>query len=97
MTTRPWDFDVKDVKFKGVKFLHGDRDENCPLWHAEYLAERLPGCRLQVYKGDDHYAVTKSWLRLQTILRVVMDPNVLGLVKEFPKLRVMEKVTKLRR
>jgi hypothetical protein len=85
---------VKDIKFKGVKVLHGDRDANCPFSYVEYLAERLPGCRLKVYKGENHYAVAREWSRLQTILREIMDPNVLRLVKEFPKLRVMEKVTK---
>jgi pimeloyl-ACP methyl ester carboxylesterase len=76
LDTTSWGFDVKDIKFKGVKFFHGDQDLIFPLWHAEYLAERFPGSKLRVYQGEDHQAVTKGWVRLQTILVEIMNQSL---------------------
>lgn len=76
LSTRSWGLDVKDIGLKGVKIFHGQRDVSCPLWNTKYLAERLPGSRLRVYEGEDHYTVTKVCIRLQTVFVEIMNQSL---------------------
>jgi pimeloyl-ACP methyl ester carboxylesterase len=50
-----WGFDLDNAR--GVTIWHGDLDQNVPLAHGRWLAERLPGAELRVVEGEGHPSV----------------------------------------
>jgi pimeloyl-ACP methyl ester carboxylesterase len=50
-----WGFDLKETR--GVTIWHGDLDENVPLTHGQWLADRLPGAQLRVLEGEGHMTI----------------------------------------
>jgi pimeloyl-ACP methyl ester carboxylesterase len=51
--TRPWGFDVADVKVP-VRWWHGDADHIIPFAHGVHLVDRLPDAELVVLAGESH-------------------------------------------
>lgn len=51
--TRPWDFDLKDIKRK-IFLWHGDKDRNVPLPMAKYVAKNLPNVSAKFLPGAGH-------------------------------------------
>jgi pimeloyl-ACP methyl ester carboxylesterase len=51
---RPWGFDPDEIRVP-VRIWHGDEDRIVPLPHSTYLAERVPGARLEVVTGAGHF------------------------------------------
>jgi pimeloyl-ACP methyl ester carboxylesterase len=52
----PWGFDVADVAVPTL-FWHGDRDESCPLAHAQWMCARMPRASVVVQPGDGHLSI----------------------------------------
>lgn len=50
---QPWGFDVSAI-VAPVKVWQGTDDTMVPLFHAEQLAERLPGATLHLWPGEGH-------------------------------------------
>ena len=50
---RAWGFDLARVEVP-VQLWHGDRDDEVPLAHARWLAERIPGATLEVVEDAGH-------------------------------------------
>lgn len=59
LTSLDWGFRVEDIKYNGVKIWHGTKDRNAPIRMARYMAERLPGCVMHEYEGEDHFSTLK--------------------------------------
>lgn len=52
----PWEIDLASISAP-VTAHYGGRDENAPVSHGEYLADRLPNAELEVHADADHLAV----------------------------------------
>jgi pimeloyl-ACP methyl ester carboxylesterase len=50
---RAWDFGFEQIQTP-VQLWHGDCDENVPLHHSTYAAERIPHATLNVVEGAGH-------------------------------------------
>ena len=72
LITKPFGFEVEDIKYEGVKLWYGDEDANTPLRAGRYLARRLPGSTLKVYPGETHY-MTAALERGEEVLKEMMD------------------------
>ncbi|HEU5036289.1 MAG TPA: alpha/beta hydrolase [Nocardioides sp.] len=51
--TRPWGFDLADVRVP-VRWWHGDDDHIVPLRHGRHVVERLPDATMSVIGGESH-------------------------------------------
>ncbi len=51
--TRPWGFDLADVRVP-VRWWHGDDDHIVPLRHGRHAVDRLPDGTLTVIDGESH-------------------------------------------
>ena len=53
---RPWGFDLAQIRVP-VLLWHGDLDDEVPLAHARWLAERIPGASLEIVEGAGHLMI----------------------------------------
>jgi pimeloyl-ACP methyl ester carboxylesterase len=51
-----WGFEVSTIEVP-VLLWHGDQDEEVPLAHARWLAERIPGASLEIVEGAGHLMI----------------------------------------
>ena len=56
---QPWGFDPGGIT-RPVLLWHGTEDAFSPLFHARWLAERIPGAELQVAAGASHLTATET-------------------------------------
>jgi pimeloyl-ACP methyl ester carboxylesterase len=63
----PWGFRLEDIQVP-VHIWHGDADTSIPLVMAQYIADRIPGCRLTVYPGEGHFLLFDHWEEILTSL-----------------------------
>jgi hypothetical protein len=52
----PFDFEYIKQRAKKIVFIHSDNDPYCPLYHAEYLSNKL-GAELIVQEGQKHFSI----------------------------------------
>lgn len=55
----PWDFDLRDIRQK-VHIFHGDEDQICPRFMAEYLARTLPNASLHSVPKHGHFLLHRN-------------------------------------
>jgi len=53
---RPWGFDLGDLSTP-ITLWHGDLDLSCPLGHARWMADQIPGARLIIRPGEGHLSL----------------------------------------
>jgi pimeloyl-ACP methyl ester carboxylesterase len=53
---RAWGFDLARIEVP-VLLWHGDQDDDVPLAHAHWLAERIPGASLEMVAGAGHLMI----------------------------------------
>ena len=53
---RPWGFELERIEVP-VLLWHGDRDDEVPLAHARWVAERIPGASLEVVPDAGHLMI----------------------------------------
>ena len=51
--TRPWGFDLADVRVP-VRWWHGDDDHIVPFRHGQHVVDRLPDATMSVIDGESH-------------------------------------------
>lgn len=56
LSGRPWGFGLGEVTLP-VRIWHGDADRTVPLAHGRWLADRLPGARLEIVPGAGHFSL----------------------------------------
>lgn len=56
---RPWGFDPTDIRLP-VKIWHGSKDANAPLSAMQWLADRIPGAKLEVLDQKSHFQLGGS-------------------------------------
>jgi pimeloyl-ACP methyl ester carboxylesterase len=67
----PWGFDVSDIRVP-VYLWHGTRDVFSPVAHSRWLADRIPGARMELSMYRAHFGALEivppvlSWLSGQT-------------------------------
>ena len=58
--TRPWGFDVADVRVP-VTVWQGDLDLMVPFAHGQWLVRRLPGAQAQMARGHGHLSLVTRY------------------------------------
>lgn len=53
---KPWGFDLSDIQ-NDVILLHGGKDENVKPETAEFIAEQLPACRMDMKRDEGHLSL----------------------------------------
>lgn len=63
-----WGFEPEQIRIP-VCFWHGEDDNFSPVGHTRWLAERVPGCEVQVQSGTGHFGAMEilpqmlDWLK----------------------------------
>jgi len=56
---RPWGFDLADAL--RVAIWHGNRDDEVPLAHGQWLADRITGSELHVLPNEGHASIGRRF------------------------------------
>jgi pimeloyl-ACP methyl ester carboxylesterase len=60
LNTEPWGFNLKDIKYEGIRLWYGSADENTSPEMGRYMAERLPKAVYKEYPGETHYSIWRE-------------------------------------
>jgi len=69
--TSDWGFKLEDVGGE-VKLWFGTKDTHTPIWHARYMAEKIPKAKLKEYEGATHMNIQRNY---EEILRELIDSD----------------------
>jgi len=64
----PWGFSLEDIQAK-VHIWQGDADTSTPVAMAEYVASRIPDCKLTIIPDKGHFLLFDHWKEILTELK----------------------------
>ena len=60
LLTRPWGFPLEQINTR-VHLWHGSADNQVPIAMARYVAKKIPGSKLTIFKGEAHLLFFPHW------------------------------------
>ncbi len=67
LLSRPWGFPLEDIRVP-YHLWHGTQDDQATLAMAQYMAGRIPGCKLTICKNEAHLLLFPHWEEILTQL-----------------------------